>query len=28
VVSLPMFPELTLEQQQYVVSKIAEFYNK
>lgn len=28
VVSLPMFPELTLEQQQFVVSKIAEFYNK
>lgn len=28
VVSLPMFPELALEQQQYVVSKIAEFYNK
>jgi dTDP-4-amino-4,6-dideoxygalactose transaminase len=27
-VSLPMFPELTLEQQEYVVSKIAEFYSK
>jgi dTDP-4-amino-4,6-dideoxygalactose transaminase len=26
--SLPMFPELKLEQQQYVVEKIAEFYNK
>ena len=28
VVSLPMFPEITQEQQEYVVSKIAEFYNK
>lgn len=27
-ISLPMFPELKLEQQQYVVSKIAEFYSK
>lgn len=27
-VSLPMFPELKLEQQQYVVEKIAEFYQK
>lgn len=27
-VSLPMFPELKLEQQEYVVSKIVEFYNK
>ncbi len=26
--SLPMFPELKLEQQEYVVSKIAEFFNK
>lgn len=26
--SLPMFPELKQEQQEYVVSKIAEFYNK
>lgn len=26
--SLPMFPELTLEQQEYVVKKIEEFYNK
>lgn len=26
--SLPMFPELKLEQQEYVVSKIAEFYSK
>ncbi|WNB92697.1 DegT/DnrJ/EryC1/StrS family aminotransferase [Bacillus sp. NEB1478] len=27
-ISLPMFPELKIEQQQYVVEKIAEFYNK
>lgn len=27
-VSLPMFPELKVEQQQYVVEKIAEFYKK
>ncbi|KXG08970.1 dTDP-3-amino-3,4,6-trideoxy-alpha-D-glucose transaminase [Anoxybacillus sp. P3H1B] len=27
-VSLPMFPELKMEQQEYVVSKIAEFYKK
>jgi dTDP-4-amino-4,6-dideoxygalactose transaminase len=27
-VSLPMFPELKVEQQEYVVSKIAEFYKK
>ncbi|MBM4760887.1 DegT/DnrJ/EryC1/StrS family aminotransferase [Bacillus sp. B15-48] len=27
-ISLPMFPELKIEQQQYVVSKIAEFYSK
>jgi len=26
--SLPMFPELKLEQQEYVVNKIIEFYNK
>jgi dTDP-4-amino-4,6-dideoxygalactose transaminase len=26
--SLPMFPELKLDQQEYVVSKIAEFFNK
>ncbi len=26
--SLPMFPELTLEQQEYVVEQIASFYNK
>lgn len=26
--SLPMFPELKLEQQEYVVAKIAEFYGK
>ncbi|OCA88269.1 transcriptional regulator [Bacillus sp. FJAT-27225] len=26
--SLPMFPELKLEEQEYVVSKIAEFYSK
>ncbi|MBA2877230.1 dTDP-4-amino-4,6-dideoxygalactose transaminase [Anoxybacillus kamchatkensis] len=28
VISLPMFPELKLEQQEYVVSKIKEFYAK
>lgn len=28
VLSLPMFPELTDEQQEYVVSKIVEFYKK
>lgn len=27
-ISLPMFPELTIEQQQYVVEKIREFYQK
>jgi dTDP-4-amino-4,6-dideoxygalactose transaminase len=27
-ISLPMFPELKVEQQQYVVEKIAEFFNK
>lgn len=28
VISLPMFPELKTEQQEYVVAKIAEFYGK
>jgi dTDP-4-amino-4,6-dideoxygalactose transaminase len=28
VISLPMFPELKTEQQQYVVEKIREFYQK
>jgi len=28
VLAIPMYPELTEEQQKYVVSKIAEFYNK
>ena len=27
-ISLPMFPELKTEQQEYVVAKIAEFYGK
>ena len=26
--ALPLYPEITLEQQQYVVDKIKEFFNK
>ncbi|GAI79840.1 unnamed protein product, partial [marine sediment metagenome] len=28
VLAIPMYPELTEEKQEYVVSKISKFYNK